>query len=903
MKNKFLKILTITSIFIVLSLVVTKIVWKNQSNIVASESSLSFNYQGEQRSPFTNSAYDYSTKYRRVTLGENVAFCVDYGREITSNGTNLAYKGDMSPEALAVLVYGYPNKDLGEFGMSGEEATEVQYLVTQMAFWNVVTKTGENKGYKFNFNDLVANSGYESIMSEMKSAAEKLADSAIQYPYTPNPAIKIDSSNYKLEEKGDLYLAGPYKITGYDGGTKTDFTVKSVDVSLINAPSTAQITDANGAAKSNFSIGDSVYVIARKSDTSANFSLVVNASGDKLNCGMYGLNSNSGLQDFATITKEPVTVSESVPITWSNDTGNITIIKEDQEGRKIKDIRFEIKDSNGQKIAEAVTNADGRVDLLNMPTGIYSIKEISAPTGYIIDTTVRSAIVTAGATSNVQFTNAKVSGKLQIAKKDENGDPIANVKFKIMDSNKKQIETITTNSKGIATSSALNIGKYYFSETSAPDHVIMDTTEYSFDITGYDQVVTRELENDIVKGSLKITKKDENGELLSGVKFDILDSNKKKIQTITTNNSGVAVSKDLEPGTYYYKETSTKDKNLIVDSTEKEFVITDSSQIIAKQETNNYKKGSLKIIKVDQSQNPIAGVTFEIYNSKQEKIDTMVTNNKGIANSNVKMVLGSYYYKEVSAPANIEVDPQMKPFKITEDNQVVEFTIKNNIIEGKLKILKVDESNNTIQGAEFEILDSNKNVIQTLTTDEIGVAISNKLNKGTYYYRETKTPNQYVLDSSEHEFTIKTDNDFVEEKVVNKFKTAKLIIHKINKDDGSAMKDIRFEILDENKKAIASIVTDENGKAESETLKNGKYYYKEVSVPDNIVLDSNEYEFNIQDGDVEKTVYNVQKKLPVTGSLFSTNVIIVIVVTLSCILIYVIVKMIIAYIQNRNNNW
>lgn len=899
MKNKVLKILTV---FILFTVILGQF---NFLSVFAAESSLHFVYQSEAKAPFKNTNYNYNTYFRRATLGDMAAYCIDYGRSLPSRDTTLTYQGKMSAEALAVLVYGYPNKDLEEFGLSSQKDYDTQYLVTQMAFWEVVTRTGENThGLAFSLDDIVANPGYEDIMDEMKSAAKKLADTAMSAPYNPNPRIALDTSNYTIEETGDLVIAGPYKVTGYDGGNTTDFTLKNIKASLSNQPSSAVITDQNGNAKTEFSLNEPIYVVAKKSDTSANFNLNVEATGDLLSCGIYG-GTDSNIQNFATIIKEPVTVSESVNITWKKDTGNITIVKEDQANQKIKDVRFQISDSSGQKIAEAVTNSSGRIDLLNIPTGKYTITEISAPKGYVMDTAPRTLIVAAGETVTTTYSNTKVAGRLEIVKKDENNDPIENVTFSILDSNKKVVQTIKTNSKGVATSEPLEMGTYYFVETDVPDNVIMDATLRRFEITSYNQVVSKTLENELVKGSLKITKRDENGDLLSGVKFDILDSNKNKIDTITTNNSGIAVSDELEPGTYYYKEVSTKDSNLIIDETEHEFKVTEQNTVIAREEVNYYKKGSLKILKVDQNNNPIEGVTFEIYDSNKNKIDTIVTNSKGIATTSMDLTLGTYYYKEVSAPNNIEMDPEEHKFTIKDEDQVIEVEVKNNLIQGKLKIVKTDENNQPISGATFEILDSNKQVIQTIKTDENGFAISDTLEKGTYYYREKDAPDIYVLDTTEHEFTISSDTDFIQETVINKLKSAKLIINKYDKDNSQPMKDIRFEILDSNNNIIASIVTDENGRAESDNLSVGTYYYREVSAPDNYVLDSTAYEFKIENENVnvEKTVYNVPKKLPVTGSLFSTDVIIVIVISLSCILVYIITKMIIAYIQNRNNNW
>lgn len=902
MKSKVLRVLTLLILF---NIIMTQF---NFIPVIASETSLEFNYQSDkERQPFYNPKYNnYPTKYRRATLGNNAAYCIDYGKSLP-NVSSLTYQEDLSAEALAVLVYGYPNNSLGEFGMSGEEEYEVQYLVTQMAFWEVVTKTGENKrGLDFNIDDVIASSGYENIMDEIKSAARNLADAAMQNPYVPEPRIAIDTTNYNIVESGDLVVAGPYKITGYDGGTKTDFTVHNIKATLSkSAPSSSYVADKSLNPKTDASLGDEVYVVTKKSETQVNFNLNIEASGDKLKCASYGASGSSSFQNFATIVTEPVNVSQSVNITWKKDTGNITIVKEDQLGNKIKDVRFEILNSTSNKVAEVTTNASGKVELINVPTGQYYIKEISAPIGYVINNAIQSVVVTSGNTSIVNVSNTKSTGILKVVKKDENNDPIENVKFKILDSNKNNVQTIVTDNLGIAQSQTLNVGTYYLIETDVPNNVILDTTEHKFDITSYNQVVTLPLVNALVKGSLKITKTDEYGNSLSGVKFEIYDQNNKKLETITTNNSGIAVSKVLSPGQYSYKEVSTKDPNLIVDDTYKQFTINNSGNIVAVKEVNKYKKGNVKILKIDQNNNPIEGVTFEIYNSNKELVDTIITDKNGVAMGHKNMVLGTYSYKEISAPSNVEMNTQEKTFELKTDGQIVEISVQNKLIEGKIKISKLDENNNPIKDVQFEILDSNKQVIQTLTTDDLGICISSQLSTGKYYYKEKTTLSQYVLDNTEHEFEIKNANDFVEVSVVNKLKSAKLILNKLNKDTGVPLQNIRFEILDSNKNVIASVVTNENGIAETDNLKVGTYYYKEVSVPENIAIDNNEYEFKIQDQDVnvEKTVYNVQKRLPVTGSLFSTNVIIVIVVTLSCTLLYIFIKMIIAYIQNKNNNW
>lgn len=897
MKNKILKVL---SIFILLAIFIGQF---DFLKVIAASNSLDFIYESDEATPFRTNQGG-STKYRRVKLGTEPAYCVDYGRKLPTS-SSLAYKGKMSEEALTVLVYGFPNNvaDIESFGISKEREEEVAYLATQMAFWEVLTRTGEmTNGLPFYIDDTKANSGYEDVFSEMKTAAKKLVDLAMNYTFRPDPKIVLNTSEYKIEEVKDKVVAGPYKVERVGVGDAYTFTLDEVKVSLSNQPVTAVITDQNGNRKTSFKENEPFYVMANKSDTSANFNLNVEAVCETLSCGRYG--DNSAAQDFATILHDSTSISESVNVTWKKDTGNIVIRKEDQSGSRINGVVFDVKDSSGNRIAQVTTNADGKIDLKNIPTGKYTITETYAPKGYIQDNSPRSLIVSAGDTVTTTYSNTKIAGKLEIIKKDTNGDPIANAKFDIYDSNKKKIQTIITARNGIAISDELDLGTYTYREVEVPDEYILDRTERKFTINDYNQTVTQNITNELVNGSLKITKVDGDNEPLSGVKFNILDSNKKRIETITTNSSGVAISKELEPGDYYYQEIAPKSDDYIFDDSPKAFTIKTSGKVVSRVVVNELKKGSLKILKIDNNKNPIENVTFEIYDKYKNKIDTLITNSKGIATSTKELTLGKYYYKEVSAPDNVKMDATEHEFTVKSDGEVIELTVTNELIKGQLKIVKKDPNNKPIENASFDILDSTKNVIQTITTDANGIAISEKLENGTYYYKETKVPDMYALDSTEHEFTINDTNSFVQETVENKLKSSKLVLHKINKDDGKPIENIRFEILNSDNKIIQSITTNQEGVAETDDLVVGTYYYKEVSAPDNIAMDNTVYEFKIKDENVnvEKTIYNVLKKLPVTGSLFSTNVIIVIVIALSCIVLYIVIKMIIAYIYNRNNN-
>ena len=115
------------------------------------------------------------------------------------------------------------------------------------------------------------------------------------------------------------------------------------------------------------------------------------------------------------------------------------------------------------------------------------------------------------------------------------------------------------------------------------------------------------------------------------------------------------------------------------------------------------------------------------------------------------------------------MDTNQYEFKIEEKDQIVIKQIVNQRAPGKLVITKVNDDDRAIAGVTFNILDANKNVVETVTTGENGIATTEKLEPGTYYYKEVSVPAEYVLDPQEYEFKIEADNKVVAVKVVNHY--------------------------------------------------------------------------------------------------------------------------------------
>src|SRR5699024_6831434 len=120
--------------------------------------------------------------------------------------------------------------------------------------------------------------GKEDFYNRAVAAAAKLVAMAESDPYTSVPTMIVDNANVGLSYIGDDALIGPYKVTveGTDPST-----IKSITASLVNAPASARVTDANGNDKTSLSNGESVYIRMSAAEDSTTFNIAFHADVDR----------------------------------------------------------------------------------------------------------------------------------------------------------------------------------------------------------------------------------------------------------------------------------------------------------------------------------------------------------------------------------------------------------------------------------------------------------------------------------------------------------------------------------------------------------------------------------------------------------------------------------------------
>ena len=187
------------------------------------------------------------------------------------------------------------------------------------------------------------------------------------------------------------------------------------------------------------------------------------------------------------------------------------------------------------------------------------------------------------------------------------------------------------------------------------------------------------------KGQIEIKKVDKEDVKypIQDVVFEVKNMDGKVVQTIITDENGIAITKELPVGEYKIQEIQTKEEYVLKEDIIKIEIKEDE---ITKLQVENEKiKGRIRIIKTSEDDNlingikagePIPNVKFEIYDIQGKLKDTMITNEEGIAESQL-LEKGIYRIKEVETGKEYILKEDIIETEIEEHNQLIELEIQN----------------------------------------------------------------------------------------------------------------------------------------------------------------------------------------------------------------------------------
>ncbi|PFR45904.1 MSCRAMM family protein [Bacillus cereus] len=340
------------------------------------------------------------------------------------------------------------------------------------------------------------------------------------------------------------------------------------------------------------------------------------------------------------------------------------------------------------------------------------------------------------------------------------------------------------------------------------------------------------------KGNLQIKKVDENDEniVLKDAKFDVIDKENNVVDTVTTNEKGIAEVKDLPFGDYFVKEISAPEGYIKVDTPVKVTIDSTNVMKIVMKNTKKVETGQFKLLKKDsESGQLLPGAKFDVIDKDGNVVETIITDGKGEALSK-QLPVGTYTLKEVEAPKGYELSSSSVSVDV-EANKVVTVDVVNKKIPekvtGQFEIVKVDAQDKTkvLSDAEFEVYKDGKKV-ETLRTDKTGKVISQKLEPGTYTLKETKAPQGYKLLKEEIEVVVEA-NKVVQVQVENAKELGSLQVIKKDAESGKVLEGAEFRLKNENGQIVGEAkITNKDGVVKFENLVPGKYTLEETKAPE-----------------------------------------------------------------------
>ena len=184
------------------------------------------------------------------------------------------------------------------------------------------------------------------------------------------------------------------------------------------------------------------------------------------------------------------------------------------DGKAIPGVTFLLYDSANTPIAQATSDDRGYAYFEDLPAGRYSLRELENE-GYVRDTQKKTVYVKSGETTEVEWENTPITGQIQITKRSADYNPtnglpagtlLEGAVFEITDKAGNVVDTIRSNSRGLAISKQLPLSRYFIREVKAPEHYGISEKELTVYLEYEGQIARLEVEDKSLTTGVSITK-------------------------------------------------------------------------------------------------------------------------------------------------------------------------------------------------------------------------------------------------------------------------------------------------------------------------------------------------------------------------------------------------------------
>ena len=599
----------------------------------------------------------YHVKY----VDGTVAYCIQPGvrsddsRNYVQGSSGCWYNLPASVQsgiALA-LACGYPSAEYGTaYGDSNSSdiIDAEKWAATQAVIWDLICEYRSPYDYRSwgtrPFYTCVDTSRYPTfalwyseIVDAMQSATDIPSFAATSSRWCDTIELTKDASgNYSASVTDTNGVLSDFNFSSNSGNGIT-FTQRGNTLTITATPEVAK----GLSTEKTYSATGSAYGID---------------PDEAVLCWYDSTGKYQSLASYTGTGLDPVRAYIKIKATVTEDKGSLTINKTDTDtGKALAGVTYRLFDSAGNKIADATTGADGMAFFSDLALGSYTYQEVSAPSGYVVDSTKYPITITS-TTLNITATRTNTLGKasVEISKVDADSDtPLQGAGFRLYDASGSQVAEGYTDANGKLTFTGLKLDNYTCKEFQAPNGYVLDDTAFPIALNQNGQVLKVTRENKLITGSIEILKVDaDTKQPLAGVVYRLFDSEGNKIADGTTDANGKVTFDNLKPGKYSYQEISTVG-GYQLDETKYDFSLTSENLNVKVTRENKPVKGCLTVRKVDVTGSPLAGAELMLETSTDGKTWTAVgkitTDKTGIAKRDDLKIGAQYRVTEVKAPA------------------------------------------------------------------------------------------------------------------------------------------------------------------------------------------------------------------------------------------------------------
>ena len=371
--------------------------------------------------------------------------------------------------ALA-LACGYPSSEYGTaYGDSNSSDIigAEKWAATQAVIWDLICEYRSPYDYRswgsspfYNCVDTFRYPTfalwYEKIADAMQSATDIPSFAATSSRWCDTIELTKDTSgNYSASVTDTNGVLSDFNFSSNSGNGIT-FSQRGNTLTITATPEAAK----NLSTEKTYSATGSAYGID---------------PDEAVLCWYDSTGKYQSLASYTGVGRDPVKAYIKIKATVTEDKGSLTINKVDADtGKALAGVTYRLFDSAGNKVADVTTDTDGMAVFSDLPLGSYTYQEISAPSGYVVDSTKYPITITTGTLNITETrTNTMVKGSLAVRKVDVTSSPLAGTELLLETSADGQTWTdvgkITTDKTGIAQWTDLKIGaQYRITEVKAP---------------------------------------------------------------------------------------------------------------------------------------------------------------------------------------------------------------------------------------------------------------------------------------------------------------------------------------------------------------------------------------------------------------------------------------------------